>query len=93
MGTMHQFLGIHSLPFTKIWLLSISIKKLKELSAHFAQAVSDIHTVPSRWNSPCRGEGAYPVRSSNQTASTRRAQLSIAAKVVRQTDLLNNVRT
>ena len=33
---------------------------------------------PPRWNSPCRGEGA--TRSSNQSASTRRAQLSVAAK-------------
>ena len=46
-------------------------------------------TFPPREKSPCRGEGAYPPRSSNQSASTRRAQLSIAAKVVRPTDLLN----
>ena len=49
--------------------------------------------IPSpRWNSPCRGEGAYPPRSSNQSASTRRARLSVAAKVVRPTDLLNMAR-
>ena len=48
---------------------------------------------PSRWNSPCGGEEAYPLRSSNQSTSTRRAQLSVAAKVVRPTDLLNNVKT
>ena len=24
------------------------------------------HFIPPRWNSPCRGEGAYPLRSSNQ---------------------------
>ena len=47
-----------------------------------------------RWSSPCRGEGAYPPRSSKQSASTRRAQLSVAAKVVRPTDPLNhNVKT
>ena len=34
----------------------------------------------------------FPPRSFYPSASTRRAQLSIAAKVVRPTDLLNNVR-
>ena len=49
---------------------------------------------PPRWNSPCRGEGAYPPRGSNQSASTRRAQLSVAAKEARPRDLLNhNVKT
>ena len=48
---------------------------------------------PPRWNSPCHGEGAYQPRSSNQRASTRRAQLSVAAKVVRPTDLLNHVKS
>ena len=38
--------------------------------------------------------GAYPPRSSNQSASTWRAQLSVAAKAVWPTDLLNhNVKT
>ena len=37
-----------------------------------------------RWNLPCRGEGAYSSRSSNQSVSTRRAQLSAAAKAVSQ---------
>ena len=32
-------------------------------------------------------------RSSNQSASTRRAQLSVTAKAVRPTDLLNHVKT
>ena len=59
MGTVHQVLGVHSIPFTKIWLLNISIKKRKELLAHFAQAISAIHTVrkstktyifTARWN-------------------------------------------
>ena len=45
MGTLHQVLGVHSLPLTEVWLLNISIKKLKELLAHFAQAIWDIHTV------------------------------------------------
>ena len=31
---------------------------------------------PPRWNSPCRSEETYPPRSSNQSGSTRRAQLS-----------------
>ena len=48
-------------------------------------------TRPPQWNSPCRRDGAYTSRSSNQSASTRRAQLSVAAKVVRPTDLLNHV--
>ena len=51
------------------------------------------YEVPPRWSSPYRGEGAYPLRSSNQSASTKRAQLSVAAKVARPTDLLNNVKT
>ena len=45
MGTVHQVLAVHSVPFTEISLLNISIGKLKELLAHFAQAISDIHTV------------------------------------------------
>ena len=36
--------------------------------------------------------GGFPPRSFYQSASTRRAQLSVAAKVVRPTDLLQNVR-
>ena len=35
MGTVHQVLGVHSIPLTEIWLLSISIKKQKKLLAHF----------------------------------------------------------
>ena len=46
---------------------------------------------PPQWNSPCRGEGAYLPSSFNQSASTRRAQLSVAAKAVSPTDLLNHV--
>ena len=45
MGTLHQVVGVHSIPLTEVWLLNISIKKLKELLAHFAQAISDTHTV------------------------------------------------
>ena len=55
--------------------------------------VIDCIGIPPRWSSPCRGEGAYPLRSSNQSASTRKAQLSVAAKVVRPTVLLNHVKT
>ena len=58
------------------------------------QRCIQISPLPPRWNSPCRDEGAYPPRSFNQSASTRRAQLSVAAKAVRSTDLLNhNVKT
>ena len=51
------------------------------------------YTDPPRWNSICRGEGAYPPSSLNQSASMRRAQLSVAAKAVRPKDLLNYVKT
>ena len=44
---------------------------------------------PPRWSPPYRGEEAYPPRSSNQSASTRRVQLSVVAEVIRPTDLLN----
>ena len=49
--------------------------------------------VPLRWSSPCRDEGPYPLRNTNQSASTTRAQLSVADKVVRPTDLLKHVKT
>lgn len=32
-------LGFHSMPFTEIWPLSISLKKQKKLLAHFTHAV------------------------------------------------------
>ena len=47
---------------------------------------------PPQWNSPCCGEGAYPPGSSNQSASMRRAQQTVTAKVIRPADLLNNVK-
>ena len=43
MGTVYQVLGIHSVPFTEIWLINIS-KETKELLTRFARAISDIHT-------------------------------------------------
>ena len=48
MGVALQVQGVHSVPFTEIWLHNISIRKLKELLIHFAQAISDIHTVKNR---------------------------------------------
>ena len=42
MGTMHQVLGVHSVPSTEIWPLNSSIKKRKELLVHPTQAISDI---------------------------------------------------
>ena len=42
---------------------------------------------PLDWNSPCRGEEA-----SHHEISTQVRQLNVAAKVVRPTDLLNNVK-
>ena len=41
-------------------------------------ATPDTATSPPRWNSPCRGEGAYPLSSSNQSASTSGARRSDA---------------
>ena len=41
--------------------------------------MSTFTPAPPRWNSPCRGEGAYPLRSSNQSASTSGARRSDAA--------------
>ena len=38
-----------------------------------------------------RGEGANLSKSFNQSASTRRAQLSVAVKTVSSTDLLNHI--
>ena len=43
MDTMDHVLAVHSVLFTEIWLLNISIRKLKELFAHLAQAISEIH--------------------------------------------------
>ena len=45
MGSVHHVLEVHTTPFTEIWLVNISIKKWSVLLAHFAQAISDIHTV------------------------------------------------
>ena len=62
----------------------------KRLAAANADAIRQAS--PSRWSSPCRGEGAYPLISSNQSGSTRRAQLSVAAKVVRPAHLFNHAK-
>ena len=35
---MHQVLGAHSILITEIWLFNNSLRKLKKLLAHFAQA-------------------------------------------------------
>ena len=71
---------------------------IKEFYTLFKRLLSSstsyiIYPPPPPWNSPCRSEGAYPLRRSNQSASTKGAQLNVAAKVVRPTDLLNNVKT
>ena len=42
---MHQVLEVHSILFTEIWLLNISIKKQKEFLVYFAQVISDIYRV------------------------------------------------
>ena len=62
----------------------------KRLAAANADAIRQAS--PPRWSSPCRGEGAYPLISSNQSGSTRRAQLSVAAKVVRPAHLFNHAK-
>ena len=76
------------------WYWSFLLDKNKDNQQNHEDIGHISYTEPSppRWSSPCRVEGAYPRRSSNQSASMRRAQLSIAAKVVRPTDLLKNVR-
>ena len=51
--------------------------KIPGITDMAAKATLNTKAVPHRWNSPCYGEGAYPPRSSNQNASTRRAQLSV----------------
>ena len=58
-----------------------------------AAAAANTTAATPRWSSPCRGDGACSPRSSNQSASTRRAQPIVAAKAVRPTDLLNHVKT
>ena len=59
----------------------------------FEERTLNILAIPPLWVSPCRREENYPPRSSNQIASTKTAQLSIAAKTIRPTDLLNIVKT
>ena len=56
--------------------------------------IEKAHTVlpPPRLKLTLPWWGGFPPRSFKPSASTRRAQLSVAAKVVRQTDLLKNVR-
>ena len=62
------------------------------LQKEISTAISCI-SAPLRWNPPCRSKGAYPPRSFNQSASTRIAQLSVAATALWPTDLLNHVKT
>ena len=38
----------------------------EELTKVVSKAVLKYENIPSRWNSPCRGEGAYSLSSSNQ---------------------------
>ena len=64
--------------------------KARTFSVVKSKVDGDYTDSPPRWNSLCRSEGAYPPRSSNQSASMRRAQLSVAVIVVRPTDLLNH---
>ena len=45
MDTLHQVSVVHSVPLAEVWLLRISKRKLKKLLVHFAQAVSNTHTV------------------------------------------------
>ena len=41
--------------------------KCKQLDKFYDRStVASYTSIPPRWNSPCRGEGAYPPRSSNQ---------------------------
>ena len=78
----------------KLEKIGIPKEKLKTNTGKLHRAGPYQPSSPPRWNSLCRGEGAYPPRSFNQSASTRRAQLSVAGKTVRSADLLNdNVKT
>ena len=63
--------------------------KARTFSVVKSKVDGDYTDSPPRWNSLCRSEGAYPPRSSNQSASMRRAQLSVRAKAIRPTGLLN----
>ena len=49
----------------------------------FKGTLSDTLAAPPRRNSTCRGDGAYLTKKFQQSASTRRAQLSVAATTVR----------
>ena len=43
-------------------------------NSHLHETSHHLPSTPPPRNSPCRGEGAYPTRSFNQSASTRRAR-------------------
>ena len=68
------------------WLIASFIN----LYSHFA---APLHTVcPPRLKLTLPWWGGFPPRNFYPSASTKRAPLSGAAKIVRPTDLLNNVR-
>ena len=77
-----RFSAFHSLNFqdrkTNQWHRGQSSSSTK-----YATNTPSMKLTLSRW-------GGYPPRSFNQSAPTRRAQLSVAAKAVRSTDLPNH---
>ena len=56
------------------------------------RATTDTSAVPPQLKLTLPWWGGFPPRSFYPSASTRRAKLSVAAKVVRPTDLFNNVK-
>ena len=76
-----------------VWYFDVKFCKFPSLTP-FSSSFSIIKTLQfTKWN-VFKDEGAYPPRSFTQSASTRRAQPSVAVKAVRSTDLLNhNIKT
>ena len=61
----------------------------RQTTKHMWRPSINREATPSWLKSPCRSEGANPTRSSNQSASTRTAPLSVTAKDVRPADFLS----
>ena len=66
--------------------------KLIDLTLSWRRSLAYRNQSPPRLKLTLLWWGGFPPRSFYPCASTRRAQLSVAAKVVRPTDLLKNVR-
>ena len=82
-----------------IWVIILQVTFLElSLYNYMFRHVGLLDNVVLYYRSPPRLKltlpwwGGFPPRSFKPSASTRRAQLSVAAKVVRPADLLKNVR-